>query len=132
MDLGQFLNILWLKITGLLFCMLCYVRACGPLYPRIAALILGFCVEFSGFFVYSFFLLFQFAIVNELCYWFSVPTGVCTVFTLRWHIRFAVWWLERLTVIMRCSLTVVCRCRVARRLYWHSFRTLALKITLRC
>ena len=82
--------------------------------------------------VERFFFVCQFATVDKLCYWFSLLTGMCTIFTSWWDSCFVIRWLERLTVIIRWSLTVVCRCWVVRRLQWDSLRTRALQITLRC
>jgi len=60
--------------------MLCYVRAC-----RLCTLVLlHFFLDFVwswAFFCIQFFV-FQFATVNKLCYWFSLLTGMCTIFTI--------------------------------------------------
>ena len=78
-----------------LYAMLC--SCLWVLYPHFVALILGFCMKLNVL-LYTVFV-FQFDVVDKLCYWVSLLTGICTVCTLWWDSCFVIWWLERLTVI---------------------------------
>jgi len=46
------------------------------LYPRIVAPILGFCMKLNDLLYIIF--VFQFDVVDRLCYWVSLLTGMCT------------------------------------------------------